>query len=63
MAERKKSSPRTPEIVRPPVPPEVTKPGSMPEVAKPENGVVEFEGGVMLTTSEILDFAEGADSD
>ncbi|MPM94333.1 hypothetical protein SDC9_141479 [bioreactor metagenome] len=30
---------------------------------KPEDGVSDLEGGVMLTTSEILDFAQGADSD
>ncbi len=30
--------------------------------AKPEDGIVELEGGFMLTTSEILDFAEGTDS-
>lgn len=29
---------------------------------RPEYGVVEMEGGVMMTTSEILDFSEGADS-
>ncbi|MGI5935217.1 MAG: hypothetical protein ACOX7I_00180 [Oscillospiraceae bacterium] len=28
----------------------------------PEDGVVNLDGGVMLKTSEILDFAEGTDS-
>lgn len=29
---------------------------------KPEDGVVILDGGVMMTTSEILDFSEGTDS-
>jgi hypothetical protein len=29
---------------------------------KPEAGIVEMDGGFMLTTSEILDFSEGTDS-
>jgi hypothetical protein len=40
-------------------PPRPKEPGGE---AKPEDGVVEMEGGFMLTTSEILDFAEGTDS-
>lgn len=30
---------------------------------EPEYGVSEMDGGVMLTTSEILDFSEGVDSE
>jgi len=30
---------------------------------RPEDGAVDMDGGVMLKTSEILDFAEGVDSD
>ncbi len=29
---------------------------------KTDDGIVEIQGGAMLTTSEILDFAQGADS-
>lgn len=29
---------------------------------EPEDGVVVLDGGVMMTTSEILDFSEGTDS-
>jgi hypothetical protein len=38
------------------------RPGEPEGETKPEDGIVEMDGGFMLTTSEILDFAEGTDS-
>ncbi len=59
----KPPSPRRQEFSRPGVTgPEVTRPAARPEISKPEDGVIELDGGVMLTTSEILDFSEGEDS-